>query len=105
MKRIIAFIIVLGVASSAHAQGLYAGQRAGQLRDDNALKMPLHWCPPGEFVMGSPKNEPGRDDDETQHKVRLTRGFWLGETEVTQGQVEGRRLDGVRQLQRIAARS
>lgn len=86
MKRIFVFIIALGLAGSAHAQGLYAGQRAGQMRDDNALKMPLRWCPPGDFVMGSPKNEPGRDDDETQHKVRLTRGFWLGETEVTQGQ-------------------
>ena len=36
--------------------------------------------------MGSPEGEPGRDDDETQHKVTLTRGFWLGETEVTQAQ-------------------
>ena len=86
MKRIIALIMALGVAGGVHAQGLYAGQRAGQLRDDNALRMPLRWCPPGEFIMGSPPGEPGRDDDETQHKVTLTRGFWLGETEVTQAQ-------------------
>jgi formylglycine-generating enzyme required for sulfatase activity len=86
MKRIIALILALGVAGSVRAQGLYAGQRPGQLRDDNALKMPLRWCPPGEFIMGSPPGEPGRDEDETQHKVTLTRGFWLGETEVTQAQ-------------------
>ena len=86
MKWILAFIIASGVTGSASAQGLYAGQRAGQMRDDNALKMPLRWCPPGDFVMGSPAGEPGRDDDETQHQVRLSRGFWLGETEVTQGQ-------------------
>jgi formylglycine-generating enzyme required for sulfatase activity len=86
MKRIIALILAWGVAGSVHAQGLYAGQRPGQLRDDNALKMPLRWCPPGEFIMGSPPGEPGRDEDETQHKVTLTRGFWLGETEVTQAQ-------------------
>jgi formylglycine-generating enzyme required for sulfatase activity len=36
--------------------------------------------------MGSPKGEPGRDAYETQHRVRLTKGFWLGETEVTQEQ-------------------
>jgi len=34
--------------------------------------------------MGSPEDEEGRDDDEARHRVTLTRGFWLGETEVTQ---------------------
>jgi hypothetical protein len=40
------------------------------------------WCPPGEFLMGSPSDEKGRDDDETQHRVTLTRGFWLAKTEL-----------------------
>ena len=35
--------------------------------------------------MGSPTTENGRDDDENQHRVTLTKGFWMGETEVTQG--------------------
>jgi formylglycine-generating enzyme required for sulfatase activity len=34
--------------------------------------------------MGSPSSEKDRNDDETQHKVALTQGFWMGETEVTQ---------------------
>ncbi|MBR0192919.1 MAG: SUMF1/EgtB/PvdO family nonheme iron enzyme [Thermoguttaceae bacterium] len=42
------------------------------------------WCPAGEFIMGSPKDELGRKSDEKQHRVRLTKGFWLLETEVTQ---------------------
>ena len=42
------------------------------------------WIPPGEFDMGSPESEEGRRDDEILHHVRLTRGFWLLETEVTQ---------------------
>lgn len=62
------------------------GSKPGQSRSDNEAKMTLHWCPPGEFVMGSPKDEPGRDDYEIAHRVKLTRGFWMGETEVTQGQ-------------------
>ena len=39
--------------------------------------------------MGSPKNEVGRWDNEgPQHEVTLTRGYWLGETPVTQSQWE-----------------
>lgn len=36
--------------------------------------------------MGSPTTEVDRFDDESQVDVTLTRGFWLGQTEVTQGQ-------------------
>jgi formylglycine-generating enzyme required for sulfatase activity len=40
----------------------------------------------GAFTMGSPRGEEGRDRDETQHAVTLTRGFVMQSTEVTQGQ-------------------
>ena len=47
------------------------------------------WIPSGRFRMGSPKDEPGRFDDEgPQHDVHITRGFWLGETPVAQCQWE-----------------
>jgi sulfatase modifying factor 1 len=42
--------------------------------------------PAGEFVMGSPEDEEGRDSSEDQHPVKLTRSFAIGRTEVTQGQ-------------------
>ena len=45
---------------------------------------PFRWCPPGTFAMGSPRSEPGRSDNEPLHKVTLTKGFWILETEVTQ---------------------
>ena len=35
------------------------------------------WCPPGQFMMGSPESEEGRQDDEIQHLVTLTEGFWM----------------------------
>ncbi len=45
---------------------------------------------PGAFMMGSPSGlfsgESGRDDDENQHRVTLTKGFYMQTTEVTQGQ-------------------
>jgi len=44
----------------------------------------MRWIPPGRFIMGSPPDEPGRDYDEKQHPVVITRGYWLGETPVTQ---------------------
>ena len=42
------------------------------------------WCPAGEFLMGSPFSETGRFSSETPHRVKLTGGFWLLESEVTQ---------------------
>lgn len=48
------------------------------------------WIPPGEFVMGSPTDELGRDPDEgPQTKVVFTRGFWLGKCEVSQREFQG----------------
>ncbi len=50
----------------------------------NGVKVVFRWCPPGEFMMGSPENEVDRFYHETQHKVVITKGFWLAETETTQ---------------------
>ena len=38
------------------------------------------------FWMVSLESEPGRDGDELRHRVKLTEGFWMGRTPVTQGQ-------------------
>ena len=48
------------------------------------VDVPLRWCPPGTFLMGSPAFEEGFFGDEMQHHVTLTKGFWMGETPVTQ---------------------
>jgi formylglycine-generating enzyme required for sulfatase activity len=37
----------------------------------------------GTFMMGSSANEPGREDDETQHRVTVS-SFYMGKYEVTQ---------------------
>jgi len=52
----------------------------------NSLGMEFVYIPPGTFMMGSPSNEKDRDKDERQHRVRLTRGFYMQTTEVTQRQ-------------------
>lgn len=40
--------------------------------------------PAGTFTMGSPATELGRDDDEVQHEVTLTRAFYMSPCEVTE---------------------
>jgi formylglycine-generating enzyme required for sulfatase activity len=42
----------------------------------------------GTFLMGSPAAEEGRDDDEDQHQVEITRDYYLAQTEVTQAQYQ-----------------
>lgn len=65
------------------------GEQAGderRIRLPGGALMELVWCPPGSFVMGSPATEEGREFNETQHRVTLTKGFWLAKYEVTQKQ-------------------
>lgn len=50
----------------------------------DSLGMTFAWIPPGTFKMGSPKSEEGRGSDETQHKVTLTKGFYLAVHSITQ---------------------
>lgn len=62
------------------------GEPAIESRWSNALGMKFVRVPPGSFMMGSPPNEQFRNEDETLHSVKLTRPFFMQETEVTQAQ-------------------
>src|SRR5262245_1419418 len=62
----------------------FTGSKAGDEREVAGVK--LCWCPPGKFTMGSPPGEPERRPGEEQVEVTLTRGFWTGKYEATQGQ-------------------
>jgi len=52
----------------------------------NTLGMELVLIQPGQFMMGSPEDEPGRSSGEKPHRVNLTKPFYLQTTEVTQEQ-------------------
>jgi formylglycine-generating enzyme required for sulfatase activity len=54
----------------------------------NSIGMKLVLIPAGEFLMGSAKADDfsAQDDEQPRHRVRITRPFYLGTTEVTQGQ-------------------
>lgn len=55
-----------------------------QLSKDTTLEM--IYIPPGTFKMGNPVNSGDKLFNERQHKVTLTKGFWIGKYEVTQKQ-------------------
>ncbi|WP_415717737.1 formylglycine-generating enzyme family protein [Maridesulfovibrio sp.] len=52
-----------------------------QIKDVNQR---IRWIRPGVFMMGSPEDEPEREDNEIQHEVTLTKGYWLADTACTQ---------------------
>jgi formylglycine-generating enzyme required for sulfatase activity len=66
------------------------GKQAGERQEFNispTLRLAFRWCPAGSFTMGgtdpaaTPAEQPART-------VRLSKGFWMAETEFTQGQWE-----------------
>jgi formylglycine-generating enzyme required for sulfatase activity len=52
----------------------------------NTLGMTLNKIPAGTFMMGSPEDESERRANEHQHKVTISKSFYMQTTEVTQGQ-------------------
>ncbi|MFH1465565.1 MAG: formylglycine-generating enzyme family protein [Pseudomonadota bacterium] len=70
--------------SAARDTGLACS--SGEVSDHQGL--PMAYVCPGRFDMGSPEDEVGRGDDELLHRVRLTRGFYLGVHEVTRDEFE-----------------
>jgi len=86
---LLAAVLVAGSAALwlLHAQtsaDAFDGTRPGAAREIGGLR--FCWAPPGSFRMGSPPEEPERRDDEELVKVTVTRGFWMGKYEVTQGE-------------------
>jgi serine/threonine protein kinase/WD40 repeat protein/formylglycine-generating enzyme required for sulfatase activity len=73
-------------ASSTDMVSEFRGRNARDTRKDNELATTLVWVPPGEFDMGSSKDEQNWLENEHQVHVTLTRGFWLGQHEVTQSE-------------------
>lgn len=52
----------------------------------NSMGMEFVLIPAGSFMMGSPVNENHRDESEIQHRVTITKPFYLQTSEVTMGQ-------------------
>ena len=76
-----------GAGSSGDDHGDHGDTRSFLLPGGSL--MDFVWLDPGEFQMGSPSSEQGRDSNEGLiHEVKISRGFYMGKYEVTQGQWE-----------------
>ncbi len=84
MKSVFLPVLLAVVAQSQVRDDSFSGSKAGEAREAGGVK--LRWCPPGRFMMGSPEGETLKRPDEEQVEVVLSRGFWAGQYEVTQGQ-------------------
>jgi sulfatase modifying factor 1 len=95
-------LVQIAEAKYASLDGLAAGSREAQDRQRQAVQqlgLPLEvrtrktgivfrLVPTGNFTMGSPSSESQRGIDEDGHRVTLTKPFYCGKFEVTQGQWE-----------------
>jgi len=64
-----------------------AVRQPGDVRINAKDSLPYRWIPPtppAGFQMGCSPGDKQCFPDETPHTVKLSKGFWLGETEVTQ---------------------
>ena len=62
----------------------YADFQVSSIEKGAPVRQRMRWIPPGRFQMGSPADEPGRYDSETQHDVTISSGFWMFDTPCTQ---------------------
>ena len=63
--------------------GLLSAQQPTRVNPKDGLT--YVWIPPGKFQMGcSPADAECFDNEKPAHQVTITKGFWLGQTAVTQ---------------------
>ena len=77
--------------AKAKAEAMRARMASGgpfQAGEQLVVGLAVRWIPAGRFTMGSPGSEEERRTHETQHEVVLSQGFFIAETECTQGQWE-----------------
>jgi serine/threonine protein kinase/formylglycine-generating enzyme required for sulfatase activity len=62
-----------------------AERKPGEMKINLQDGLTYVWIPPGTFQMGcSPGDDACQDDEKPAHQVTISKGFWIGQTEVTQ---------------------
>lgn len=80
-------VIVAIAVFPALARSAEEGPKQSPKVVTNSIGMKLALIPAGEFLMGAPESDPDAEEHEKpQHKVRITKPYYLGVYEVTVGQ-------------------
>jgi len=75
-----------GQETRVEAALLNLGPAAGSVRVNPKDDLKYVWIPPGTFMMGcSPGDNECDGDEKPSHQVTISKGFWIGQTEVTVG--------------------
>ena len=69
---------------SQPSEGIRANSPANGILT-SSIGMKLVLVPPGEFIMGAPDDDFLGIDEIPQHRVYISKGFWMGQCEVTVG--------------------
>ncbi|UCF35521.1 MAG: formylglycine-generating enzyme family protein [Acidobacteriota bacterium] len=90
---LISGLLVFGAAGSHPMAGTKGNQPAEEEKPQVLIALPdgtelhLTLIPAGSFQMGSPVSEEGRESDEgPQHRVTISRAFYIGTYEITHAQ-------------------
>jgi formylglycine-generating enzyme required for sulfatase activity len=86
---VVSSVVLFAVAETAFSEE--SKQPPKQLTVDlgGGVKMEMVLIPAGEFLMGSPDSDKDAfDEEKPQHRVRITKPFYLGKYLVTQGEYE-----------------
>ncbi len=76
--------LILGVAGAVFTSQEQPNNVEARVNPKDGLK--YVWIQPGTFMMGcSTGDTQCTDDEKPPHQVAITKGFWLGQTEVTVG--------------------
>ncbi len=93
-KLMIAGVLLCSCAYGEVSQNVAGEMQQGQSKSERVfdllegVKLEMIKIPAGAFMMGSPAKEQWRSEDEKQHRVMLSKDFWIGKFEVTQEQYQ-----------------
>src|SRR4051812_11033124 len=89
LKRLLPGLACIVFAASVPCGTAFQGPKPGDTKTNPKDGLPYVWLPPGKVTTGcSPGDKECYDDEYPTRDVTLTRGFWLGRTEVTQAAYE-----------------
>lgn len=88
MKRCYLAIVTLSLTLTQNASFGQSAKEVTNKEVTNSIDAKFVLIPQGKFTMGALDTEDDSEDDEIQHQVTISKPFYLGVHEVTQGQYE-----------------